>query len=166
MRGYFRVSFYWAEAEDGGGTVPFLNGAFDPVPALHAGDQQQVPRCNALDGGSAKPCPARSTSIGPARAESSISPVKTACATKPAIAPGNATGCRPCRYPCRSLPETTIVEEIGVVQFAGCHSGVEQVQSPTDLSLFSRRQGVCMPITANALYRDSFNFYATNWPAS
>ena len=25
-----------------------------------------------------------------------------------------------------SLPETTIVEEIGVVQFAGCHSGVEQ----------------------------------------
>ena len=145
---------------------PFLNGAFDPVPALHAGDQQQVPAATLWTARSAKPCPARSTSIGPARAEFDQSG-ENGLRNEACDRARERYGLPPLPVPLPlSLPETTIVEEIGVVQFAGATAAWNRVQSPTDLSLFSRRQGVCMPITANALYRDSFNFYATNWPAS
>ena len=125
--GYFRVSFYWAEAEDGGGTVPFLNGAFDPVPALHAGDQQQVPRCNALDGeiGKAVSCSIYLNRPSPCREfdQSGENGLRNEACDRAR----ERYGLPPLPVPLPlSLPETTIVEEIGVVQFAGCHSGVEQ----------------------------------------
>jgi len=48
---YFRVSFYWAEAEDGGGPVPV--DRTEPVtPFLRCmqGTNSKTPRCTALEG--------------------------------------------------------------------------------------------------------------------
>ena len=106
---------------------PFLNGAFDPVPALHAGDQQQVPRCNALDGeiGKAVSCSIYLNRPSPCREfdQSGENGLRNEACDRAR----ERYGLPPLPVPLPlSLPETTIVEEIGVVQFAGCHSGVEQ----------------------------------------
>lgn len=106
---------------------PFLNGAVDPVPALHAGDQQQVPRCNALDGeiGKAVSCSIYLNRPSPCREfdQSGENGLRNEACDRAR----ERYGLPPLPVPLPlSLPETTIVEEIGVVQFAGCHSGVEQ----------------------------------------
>ena len=131
------------------------------------GTNSKSPRCNALDGeiGKAVSCSIYLNRPSPCREfdQSGENGLRNEACDRAR----ERYGLPPLPVPLPlSLPETTIVEEIGVVQFAGATAAWNRVQSPTDLSLFSRRQGVCMPITANALYRDSFNFYATNWPAS
>jgi Fe-S-cluster containining protein len=49
---YFRVSFYWAEADDApGGTVPVgLTESVDPYKRCMQGTYSKQPRCVALDG--------------------------------------------------------------------------------------------------------------------
>lgn len=47
----FRVSFYWAEADDGGGTVPAaLTEPLDPWRRCMVGTWSDAPRCAALQG--------------------------------------------------------------------------------------------------------------------
>lgn len=47
----FRVSFYWAEADDGGGTVPHtLTESFHPHLRCMRGTWAPAPRCVALQG--------------------------------------------------------------------------------------------------------------------
>ncbi|MDR9891395.1 YkgJ family cysteine cluster protein [Pseudenterobacter timonensis] len=56
---YFRVSFYWAEAEDGGGSVPVhLTEPLTPFLRCMSGTNQRESRCAALEGspGSATRC--------------------------------------------------------------------------------------------------------------
>ena len=49
--GYFRVSFYWAEAEDGGGTVPLsLTEPLSPFLRCMQGTNCRSPHCAALEG--------------------------------------------------------------------------------------------------------------------
>lgn len=48
---FFRVSFYWGEAQSGGGVVP--DALIHPLPPYHAcmqGTQASSPRCHALMG--------------------------------------------------------------------------------------------------------------------
>ena len=48
---YFRVSFYWAEADDGGGTVPAdLTEPVAPFLRCMRGTNQKQSRCVALEG--------------------------------------------------------------------------------------------------------------------
>ncbi|MFC3395638.1 YkgJ family cysteine cluster protein [Brenneria rubrifaciens] len=48
---YFRVSFYWAEANDGGGSVPvLLTEPLSPFLRCMAGTNSKQPRCTALEG--------------------------------------------------------------------------------------------------------------------
>ena len=48
---YFRVSFYWAEASDGGGTVPVdLTEPLTPFLRCMRGTNQKQSRCVALQG--------------------------------------------------------------------------------------------------------------------
>ena len=48
---YFRVSFYWAEASDGGGTVPVhLTEPLTPFLRCMSGTNQKQARCVALQG--------------------------------------------------------------------------------------------------------------------
>ncbi|MEQ9891776.1 YkgJ family cysteine cluster protein [Pectobacterium aroidearum] len=48
---YFRVSFYWAEADDGGGTVPSqFTEPVSPFLRCMAGTNSKIPRCQALQG--------------------------------------------------------------------------------------------------------------------
>ena len=48
---YFRVSFYWAEASDGGGTVPVhLTEPLTPFLRCMSGTNQKPCRCAALQG--------------------------------------------------------------------------------------------------------------------
>lgn len=48
---YFRVSFYWAEADDGAGTVPAeLTEPITPLLRCMSGTRQQPCRCEALEG--------------------------------------------------------------------------------------------------------------------
>jgi uncharacterized protein len=47
----FRVSFYWAEADDAGGTVPVaLTRKLPPHRLCMAGTDASAPRCAALEG--------------------------------------------------------------------------------------------------------------------
>ena len=47
----FRVSFYWAEAEDGGGTVPVaMTEKVDSFHRCMRGTWSAAPRCTALSG--------------------------------------------------------------------------------------------------------------------
>ncbi|PVZ84430.1 zinc/iron-chelating domain-containing protein [Serratia sp. S1B] len=49
--GYFRVSFYWAEAVDGGGTVPVtLTEPLTPFLRCMRGTNSKSPHCQALEG--------------------------------------------------------------------------------------------------------------------
>ncbi len=49
---YFRVSFYWAEADDAGGLVPSaLTRTADPFPALHERHQSAPETLRGLSGG-------------------------------------------------------------------------------------------------------------------
>ncbi|MDX5626825.1 MULTISPECIES: YkgJ family cysteine cluster protein [unclassified Brenneria] len=48
---YFRVSFYWAEADDGGGAVPvLLTEPVTPFLRCMQGTNSKTPRCVALKG--------------------------------------------------------------------------------------------------------------------
>ncbi|MCL2895735.1 YkgJ family cysteine cluster protein [Brenneria tiliae] len=48
---YFRVSFYWAEADDGGGMVPVrLTEPLSPFLRCMQGSNGKNPRCGALRG--------------------------------------------------------------------------------------------------------------------
>jgi Fe-S-cluster containining protein len=48
---FFRVSFYWAEGNDGGGAVPVeLTEPLTPFLCCMAGTNQKKPRCTALTG--------------------------------------------------------------------------------------------------------------------
>lgn len=48
---YFRVSFYWAEADDGGGSVPtLLAEPLTPFLRCMQGTNSKTPRCRALEG--------------------------------------------------------------------------------------------------------------------
>ncbi|MCU5775719.1 YkgJ family cysteine cluster protein [Erwiniaceae bacterium BAC15a-03b] len=48
---YFRVSFYWAEADDGGGHVPVaLTEPVTPFLRAMSGTNSKSPRCSALRG--------------------------------------------------------------------------------------------------------------------
>ncbi|EAB9082620.1 YkgJ family cysteine cluster protein [Salmonella enterica] len=48
---FFRVSFYWAEGDDAGGTVPtFLTEKISPHLRCMSGTNQKYPRCSALAG--------------------------------------------------------------------------------------------------------------------
>ncbi|MEE3649309.1 MULTISPECIES: YkgJ family cysteine cluster protein [unclassified Brenneria] len=48
---YFRVSFYWAEADDGGGVVPaLLTEPLTPFLRCMQGSNSKNPRCCALEG--------------------------------------------------------------------------------------------------------------------
>lgn len=48
---YFRVSFYWAEANDGGGRVPAeLTEPITPFLRAMAGTNNKTPRCSSLQG--------------------------------------------------------------------------------------------------------------------
>ncbi len=126
--GYFRVSFYWAEAEDGGGTVPLsLTEPLTPFLRCMQGTNSKSPRCNALDGeiGNAVSCSIYLNRPSPCREfdQSGENGLRNEACDRAR----ERYGLPPLPVPLPlSLPETTIVEEIGVVQFAGCHSGVEQ----------------------------------------
>ncbi|MFP9227811.1 YkgJ family cysteine cluster protein [Pectobacterium cacticida] len=49
--GFFRVSFYWAEADDGGGLVPSqLTEPLTPFLCCMVGTNSKKPRCQALEG--------------------------------------------------------------------------------------------------------------------
>ncbi|CNL05672.1 YkgJ family cysteine cluster protein [Yersinia alsatica] len=48
---YFRVSFYWAEAQEGGGTVPnAMTEQVTPFISCMSGTNSKSPRCAALQG--------------------------------------------------------------------------------------------------------------------
>ena len=48
---WFRVSFYWAEGDDGGGPVPSdLTESLTPFLRCMAGTNEKKPRCRALHG--------------------------------------------------------------------------------------------------------------------
>ncbi|MFA3760965.1 YkgJ family cysteine cluster protein [Yersinia sp. 2466 StPb PI] len=48
---YFRVSFYWAEAKEGGGTVPnAMTEQVTPFISCMSGTNCKSPRCSALQG--------------------------------------------------------------------------------------------------------------------
>ncbi|WP_306146774.1 YkgJ family cysteine cluster protein, partial [Escherichia coli] len=48
---FFRVSFYWAEADDAGGTIPArLTEQISPFHRCMSGTNQKNPRCIALAG--------------------------------------------------------------------------------------------------------------------
>ncbi|MCG8707713.1 YkgJ family cysteine cluster protein [Brenneria sp. 4F2] len=48
---YFRVSFYWAEADDGAGVVPaLLTEPVTPFMRCMQGTNSKTPRCSALEG--------------------------------------------------------------------------------------------------------------------
>jgi Fe-S-cluster containining protein len=67
---YFRVSFYWAEADDGGGVVPSaLTEQVTPLLRAMRGTNQKSPRCVALAGtpGSATRCTIYSQRPSPCR---------------------------------------------------------------------------------------------------
>ncbi|MBO2007002.1 YkgJ family cysteine cluster protein [Serratia marcescens] len=53
--GYFRVSFYWAEAEDGGGTVPSLTEPLTPFLRCMQGTNSKSPAATLWTARSAKP---------------------------------------------------------------------------------------------------------------
>lgn len=48
---FFRISFYWAEADDAGGTIPArLTEQISPFHRCMSGTNQKNPRCIALAG--------------------------------------------------------------------------------------------------------------------
>ena len=62
----YRVSFYWAEADDGGGTVPAgLTVPVSPFLRAMAGTNQHAPRCVALEGQVGGPCACRIHALRP-----------------------------------------------------------------------------------------------------
>jgi len=122
--GYFRVSFYLAEAEDGGGTVPL--SVTEPLPPFlrcMQGTNSRSPRCKALQGeiGQAVFCSIYLNRPSPCREfEQSGDNGLHNEACERARAGYNLP---PLLLP---VPNRLIAEEIGAVQLTGCHSGAEQ----------------------------------------
>ncbi|VEA73945.1 Flagellin N-methylase [Serratia rubidaea] len=99
---YFRVSFYWAEGDDGGGVVPSaLTEPLTPFLRCMQGTNSKSPRCTALDGeiGRAVSCSIYLNRPTPCREFDASG--ETACVMRPATARANATACRRCPLPCR-----------------------------------------------------------------
>lgn len=94
---YFRVSFYWAEADDAGGLVPAaLTEPLTPFLRCMSGTNQRQSRCAALSGRSATPSTALSMKTVLRHVANSPCPGKTARKTTPATGRERAMGCRHC----------------------------------------------------------------------
>lgn len=94
---YFRVSFYWAEADDAGGLVPSaLTEPLTPFLRCMSGTNQRQSRCAALSGdiGDAVHCTIYENRPSPCR-EFAMSR-KMARKTMPATRRGRATACHHC----------------------------------------------------------------------
>lgn len=94
---YFRVSFYWAEADDAGGLVPSaLTEPLTPFLRCMSGTNQRQSRCAALSGdiGDAVHCTIMKTGLR--RVANSPCPGKMARKTMPATGRGRATACHHC----------------------------------------------------------------------
>lgn len=91
---HFRVSFYWSEADDGGGVVPVeLTEPLNLLMRNMRGTNQTSPRCVALQGKLAAVFPAAFMKTVPARVVNSLNLAKTGNTTKPAIVLGHAMAC-------------------------------------------------------------------------
>ncbi len=122
--GYFRVSFYWAEAEDGGGTVPLcVTEPLTPFLRCMQGTNGKSPRCSALLGeiGKAVSCSIYLNRPSPCRefTQSGENGVHNEACDR-------ARACYQLPPLPFSAPNRLIAEEIGAVQLTGCHSGAEQ----------------------------------------
>ncbi|MFC0225847.1 YkgJ family cysteine cluster protein [Serratia aquatilis] len=129
---YFRVSFYWAEAEDGGGSVPLsFTEPLSPFLRCMQGTNSRSPRCKALTGeiGKAVSCSIYHYRPSPCRKfeQSGVNGLRNEACDRarerfhlpPLPVP-----------PPLTLPETIIAEDISAMQRAGCHSGAEQGTIP------------------------------------
>lgn len=126
--GYFRVSFYWAEAEDGGGSVPLsVTEPLTPFLRCMQGTNGKSPRCRALQGeiGKAVSCSIYRQRPSPCRefeqsgengSRNEACDRARACYNLPPLSVPLPV----------SAPDRLIAEEIGAVQLTGCHSGAEQ----------------------------------------
>ncbi|CAI1738239.1 Flagellin N-methylase [Serratia fonticola] len=126
--GYFRVSFYWAEAEDGGGVVPIsLTEPLSPFLRCMQGTNSKSPRCTSLVGeiGQAVSCSIYPNRPSPCREfdQSGENGLRNEACDRAR----ERYGLLPLPVPLPlSLSETIIAQEISTVPFAGCHSGAEQ----------------------------------------
>lgn len=92
---YFRVSFYWAEADDAGGVVPTqLTEPLTPFLRCMSGTNQRQSRCTALSGEIGESVHCTIYHQRPSPAASLLCQAKAANSTKRAIAPVPATACR------------------------------------------------------------------------
>lgn len=96
---FFRVSFYWAEADDAGGTIPArLTEQISPFHRCMSGTNQKNPRCIALQEPRAKMPAARYIKIDRPHAENSPCLVRTESSMRLAIVQGLNTGWHRYKY--------------------------------------------------------------------
>ncbi|MBD8452895.1 YkgJ family cysteine cluster protein [Serratia rubidaea] len=125
---YFRVSFYWAEGDDGGGVVPSaLTEPLTPFLRCMQGTNSKSPRCTALDGeiGRAVSCSIYLNRPTPCREfdASGENGLRNEACDRARERYGLPP--LPVALPL-TLPETIIAEEISAIALAGCHSEPEQ----------------------------------------
>lgn len=94
---YFRVSFYWAEADDAGGLVPSaLTEPLTPFLRCMSGTNQRQSAARPCLAISATPFTALFMKTGLRRVANSPCPGKIARKTMPATGRGRATACHHC----------------------------------------------------------------------
>ncbi|WP_431222303.1 YkgJ family cysteine cluster protein [Serratia sp. L9] len=126
--GYFRVSFYWAEAEDGGGNVPVsITEPLTPFLRCMQGTNSGSPHCLALQGeiGQAVSCSIYHNRPSPCREfeQSGENGQRNEACDRAR----ERYGLPPLPVLLLlSIPDTIIAEEISAVHLTGCHSGAEQ----------------------------------------
>lgn len=145
---YFRVSFYWAEASDGGGTVPVdLTEPLTPFCAVCAAptkNRAAVWHCKVSLG---YPPAVPFTRIAPARVALSRCREGVARSMRHAIAPAPAMDYRRFTKICFSIQALMLPPACYPVY--NCR-----------LINTCNTQGECMSITAKSVYRDTGNFSA------
>ncbi|ATA22239.1 hypothetical protein EDC48_11854 [Gibbsiella quercinecans] len=125
---YFRVSFYWAEADDGGGVVPAsLTEPLTPFLRCMQGTNSKSPRCTALDGeiGKAVSCSIYLNRPSPCREfdQSGLNGLRNEACDRARARYGLPP--LPVEKPL-PLPSANAAEEISAVPLMGCHSEAEQ----------------------------------------